>query len=205
MSREKRALPESECDVLRTLAHKPSELRARVRLLYAQGWSLAAIGEALTPPRPRSTVRSWLTAAPPSLSTPPSPSSSSSSDSPITAAESCPSPPPPPAPPPPPPPVPPAPSPLSSASAAPSPRTERRYYDPHSPDLSITAAQKIRSLAPLARRHRANTSSTSPYALANHELTVICREEYARGVSVRELAATAGVTYKAMERRVRPQ
>lgn len=174
-------------------------LRAYVRDLYAQGWSLAAIGEAMDPPRPRSTVRSWIS------SSPPSPPSSSSSSSPITTAEDLHPPYPPPLPPPPSPLLrPSAPSAHPAPSHSPKPRAERRFFDPRSPDLSVTAARKIAHLAPLARRHRSRTAPTSPYALANDELTQICRAEYERGVSIRELAAAAGVTYKAMERRVRP-
>lgn len=171
-------------------------LRAYARDLYAQGWSLAAIGEAMDPPRPRSTVRSWISSPLPS-------SPSSSSSSPITTAEDLHPPYPPPLPPPPSPLLRPS-APSHSSAPSPKPRAERRFFDPRSPDLSVTAARKIAHLAPLARRHRSRTAPTSPYALANDELTQICRAEYERGVSIRELAAAAGVTYKAMERRVRP-
>lgn len=37
-------------------------LHARVRALYEAGWSLSSIGDAFSPPRARTTVRSWVNA-----------------------------------------------------------------------------------------------------------------------------------------------
>lgn len=185
MARVKVPLPPDEAQVLRSLSGKI--LRARVSELFYSGWSLAAIAEAFDPPRARSTIRSWLTPSPtlyPSRPTPVSspPSPSSSSPSLITAAEDS---------------HPPAPSP------APKPREERRTYDPRSPQLSIAAARKIADLAPVARHHRAGAAPTGRYAVANDELNRLCRLHFERGASIRELALAAGVSYKAMERRVR--
>jgi hypothetical protein len=42
----------------------------------------------------------------------------------------------------------------------------------------------------------------SPQALANDELTIICTRLYESNVPVRELAEVAGVTYRAMARRL---
>ena len=186
MARVKVSLPPDEALLLRSLSGKI--LRARVSELFYSGWSLAAIAEAFDPPRARSTIRSWLTPSPtlyPSRPTPVSSSPSSSSSSlPITAAESCP-------------------SPAHSPAPAPKPREERRIYDPRSPQLSIAAARKIADLAPVARHHRAGAAPTGRYAVANDELNRLCRLHFERGVSIRELALAAGVTYKAMERRVR--
>jgi DNA-binding Xre family transcriptional regulator len=42
----------------------------------------------------------------------------------------------------------------------------------------------------------------APAAIANAELEKICRELNARNVSVKELAEAAGVTYRAMARRL---
>ncbi len=190
MARVKVSLPPDEAQVLRSLSGKI--LRARVSELFYSGWSLAAIAEAFDPPRARSTIRSWITPSPtlyPSRPTPSLPSSSSSSSSsslPITAAEDSHSP-----------------SPASAPSPAPKPREERRIYDPRSPQLSIAAARKIADLAPVARHHRAGASPTGRYAVANDELNRLCRLHFERGASIRELALAAGVSYKAMERRVR--
>ena len=188
MARRKVSLPEDEAQVLRSLSGKV--LRARVSELFYAGWSLAAIAEAFDPPRPRATIRSWVTPSPTPYPSRPTPSSSSSSDpsdpsssSSITAAEDS---------------HPPAPAP------APKPREERRIYDPRSPQLPIAAARKIADLAPVARHHRAGASPTGRYAIANDELNRLCRLHFERGVSIRELALAAGVSYKAMERRVRP-
>lgn len=181
----KMSLPPDEALLLRSLSGKI--LRARVSELFYSGWSLAAIAEAFDPPRARSTIRSWITPSPtpyPSRPTPVSSPPSSSSSSLITAAESCP-------------------SPAHSPSPAPKPREERRIYDPRSPQLSIAAARKIADLAPVARHHRSGAAPTGRYAVANDELNRLCRLHFERGVSIRELALAAGVSYKAMERRVR--
>jgi hypothetical protein len=42
----------------------------------------------------------------------------------------------------------------------------------------------------------------APVAIANTELGQICLDLYAKNVTVRELAAAAGVTYRAMARRL---
>ena len=52
-------LPAFEADLLNTL--EGYLLYARVRELYNTGWTLRAIGDALEPQRPRSTVRYWVT------------------------------------------------------------------------------------------------------------------------------------------------
>lgn len=62
---------------------------------------------------------------------------------------------------------------------------------------------RISSLAPVARRYRARANPRGEIALSNAELTEICTRAHSRGVSIPELAAAAGVTYKAMERRVK--
>ena len=181
MARVKVSLPPDEALLLRSLSGKI--LRARVSELFYSGWSLAAIAEAFDPPRARSTIRSWITPSPtpyPSRPTPVSSPPSSSSSSLITAAEDS-----------------------HPPSPAPKPREERRIYDPRSPQLSIAAARKIADLAPVARHHRSGAAPTGRYAVANDELNRLCRLHFERGVSIRELALAAGVSYKAMERRVR--
>jgi len=169
-------LPESEAVLLASL-DVPAQ-RARARELFAAGWSLSAIGDACRPPRSRSTVQSWVSSSPPLSSS--SPSSSSSSSLPITAAEF---------------------SHLKTEN-----RTVRRRaepFDPLKPKLDSGVAATISMIAPLARRYRSGSSPTGEYARANSTLSRICKDEFARGVSIRELSDAAGVTYKAMEKRVK--
>ena len=196
----KKRLPESEVIFLRGL--RGSRLHARAIALHDAGWPLASIGEALDPPRGRSTVRTWVT-RPTTTSPqtdifplPPSPSSpsSDSSYSTLPAAEKEP--------------LPTSPS-SSAASSATLPAAEAarptrlRRYDPDNPSLTPYAKNRIRDLAPVARRYRSGMSDYSDAAQANMELTIVCRSSYTSGVTIRELAEAAGVTYKAMERRVR--
>jgi lambda repressor-like predicted transcriptional regulator len=178
-------LPEGECAYLGTLSGAP--LKARARALHQSGWSLAAIAEAFDPPRQRSSVRAWVLSNVPAPDTqpplPPSPSSSSSSSSSyssIIARES---------------------SVFSSAKTVKT-KTPRRVYNPASPRISSTQKNKIATLAPLARRYRARTSPNGTYARANNELTDLCKNLYYKGTSVRELSLAAGVTYRAMARRL---
>lgn len=51
-------LPSDEVDYLRSL--QGEALHVRVSALYRAGWSLSSISEAFDPPRPRTTVRSWV-------------------------------------------------------------------------------------------------------------------------------------------------
>ena len=62
--------------------------------------------------------------------------------------------------------------------------------------------QHIQELSVLSRRYRAKTSPDSPLALANRELTEIALSLYHRGVPAAEIAKAAGVTYRAMARRI---
>lgn len=182
MSHVKERLPFSERQYLSTL--KGVELRARARALNEAGWSLASIAEAFDPPRQRSTVRAWvLSHVPPThtntdthpippISSPSSPSSASSTST------------------------------LGTAEDFSSVRARRRVYDPANPKVPPAQKRKISQLAPLARRYRARTSPNGTYARANQELTMTCVALYRSGASVRELALAAGVTYRAMARRI---
>lgn len=181
MPRAKVSLPEVEVLHLATLSGQA--LRNRARELFTAGWSLSAIGEALTPPRSRSTIQSWVT--------PPSTSASSSS-SPITAAENSDSH------------SVPVPAPADFTSARRDRRSDRAApFDPARPNLDPVLRAQIASVAPFARRYRARSNSTGEYARANEWLTRTCKEQYSSGVSIRELSDAAGVTYKAMEKRVK--
>ena len=73
---------------------------------------------------------------------------------------------------------------------------------PESPGIPQDDLEQIRYLAPLARTYRSRMSSTSAYAIANQRLTDICKRLHSKNVSVRELAEAAGVTYRAMYKRL---
>lgn len=75
-------------------------------------------------------------------------------------------------------------------------------YDTKAPVLSKTVHNRIAKIAPIARRYRAKANPNGIYKEANDELTNIAKEQYARGVSIRELSLAAGVTYRAMARRL---
>jgi hypothetical protein len=172
-------LPEEECVYLRGLSGAARNKRAAA--LVARGWSLAAIGDAFTPPKTRSTIKSWITSSSSS-------SSRSRSDSTLVTAERSR-------------PVPhPGADPASAAAYV--PRRERRVYNPRVPVISQEEKKKIQELAPIARRYRARANPNGIFARSNDELTAISIDLYTRGVSIRELATTAGVTYRAMARRV---
>lgn len=185
----RQVLPHEECLVLRSLSGVA--LRARVQALHAQGWSLAAIGNAFDPPRRRSTIRTWIVPHNPSL---PDSSSDTNTSTIVTGGqnESIP----------PVPSVPPLPSPATFQSPFPHLEKRRRVYDRSNPRVSPSQKRKISTLAPLARRYRARTNPNGTYALANQELTDLCKDLYRSGASVRELSLAAGVTYRAMARRL---
>jgi hypothetical protein len=158
-------LPPEEVSRLNDL--NQDELIKRVYDLYHQGWTLQAIGDALTPPRPRSTVRSWLLRYQ-------LPTERDLIDAPTNL------------------PVPEYKTPLGG-------------YQPRkqpSPGILPDELDLIRELAPIARTYRAKMSSNSLAAVSNDQLTAICIRLNQTGVSVRELAEAAGVTYRAMVKRL---
>jgi hypothetical protein len=178
MPRQIKNLPSSECDFLRVL--KKEELYARAQELHRAGWSVTAIANAFDPPRPRSTVHTWLSRTHTithSQALPLPLSSSFSSSSSIAAAE-------------------------NNISGAMISKRERRVYTPSSPRLLSAEKERIKTVAPLARMYRARANPNGVYASANNELTKIAEEAYARGVAISELASAAGVTYRAMARRL---
>ena len=170
-------LPDDEVKVL--VSCSGDVLRARVRALREAGWTLAAIADAWTPPKQRSSIRA-LSQQPTKSPLPivPSPPSSSSSTSHLAAAEK------------------------SRSSTRTRHSRARRFYNPSSPKISNDDAKRIARLAPLARRYRARANPTGSYAQANEELTQLCISLYRAGASVIELAAAANVTYRAMARRI---
>lgn len=75
---------------------------------------------------------------------------------------------------------------------------------PKSDNLAIPddLQAQIKQLAPIARTYRSRMSSTSAAAVANSRLKDICRRLYESGASVKDLADSAGVTYRAMYKRL---
>lgn len=84
-------------------------------------------------------------------------------------------------------------------------RTPEGGYErlrPKSKGIPQDTLETIHQLAPLARTFRSRMSSTSSPAVANTRLTELCKKLHASGTSIRELAEAAGVTYRAMYKRV---
>jgi hypothetical protein len=71
-----------------------------------------------------------------------------------------------------------------------------------SPGVPQDMKSRIKNLAEMARRYRAKTPSDSPIAQANEELTTISRTLRSMGVPTQALADAAGVSYRAMARRI---
>ena len=184
------SLPESERELLGRLSG--AALRARCAELRQLGWTLEAIGAAFTPPKSRSTIHAWtLSSLPPKA---PKTQLLPPLKSIAAAEESTPFSPPPPAPP--------APPAKKPARASGLPPRERRVFDGESPKIPQNLQKKIAQLAPLARRYRARANPNGAYAMANDELTELCASLHRSGVSVKELSQAAGVTYRAMARRL---
>lgn len=74
---------------------------------------------------------------------------------------------------------------------------------PESPGVPQDTLELIRELAPLARSYRSRMATTSAAAVANDRLTALCILQHQKGVSIRELAEAAGVTYRAMYKRIK--
>jgi hypothetical protein len=73
---------------------------------------------------------------------------------------------------------------------------------PSSPGIPQGDFEQIKYLAPQARVFRSRMASTSAPAVANQRLTGICRRLHQNNVSIKELAEAAGVTYRAMYKRI---
>lgn len=89
--------------------------------------------------------------------------------------------------------------------APPRPKYPPRGYvsrRPKSPGIPPADLARISALSPLARRYRAKMAPNTPEAIANRELTELCTFLVEQNVTVKELAAAAGVTYRAMARRL---
>lgn len=71
-----------------------------------------------------------------------------------------------------------------------------------SPGVPPDLKPRLQELALLAQRYRARTPASSPLALANEELTAIAMTLRSMGVPTAAIAEAAGVSYRAMARRV---
>lgn len=71
-----------------------------------------------------------------------------------------------------------------------------------SPKVPPDLRPKIRELSIHSRRYRAKTPKDSPMAQANRELTRLAVSLHSQGVPTADIAEAAGVTYRAMARRI---
>ena len=152
-------LPPQEVELLNSIT--VDALIGRVNALYLAGWPLQSIGEALSPERPRTTIRSWVLKNLPNIVDAPIPS--------------------------------------------PRLRTAETGYQKKrvSPGIPQDAYEDIQRLAPLARTFRSRMTSTSAPSVANGRLTDLCKDLHTKNVSITELAEAAGVTYRAMYKRIK--
>lgn len=71
-----------------------------------------------------------------------------------------------------------------------------------SPGIPPADLKRIQELAPIARKFRGAMGPRHVAAQANQELTDLCERLQASGVTITELASAAGVTYRAMAKRL---
>ena len=157
-------LPPAEVELLNSLSAE--QLTARVYDLFNAGWSLQNIGEALSPKRPKTTIRTWVIKAKTA-------SNLNRTDAPIPTPR------------------------LKTAEGG---YQKRR---PQSPGIPKDILETIQELAPIARAYRSRMATTSAAAVANDSLTALCILQHQKGVSIKELAQAAGVTYRAMYKRIK--
>lgn len=71
-----------------------------------------------------------------------------------------------------------------------------------SPKVPPETRPRLRELAQLSRRYRAKTPPNSATAQANRELTQLAVQLHTHGVPTSDIAAAAGLTYRAVARRI---
>lgn len=71
-----------------------------------------------------------------------------------------------------------------------------------SPSVPTEVKPRLRDLSLLARRYRSKSDPNSEFAVANRELTDLARSLYNRGVPATDIAEAAGITYRAIARRL---
>ena len=94
---------------------------------------------------------------------------------------------------------------LRSTTDRPVPTPEDRSYvhkKPTNPGISPEDANQLAYLAPIARKYRARLAPTHPATEANQQLTKLSHKLYKAHVPIQEIADAAGVTYRAMYRRI---
>lgn len=157
-------LPVDEATFVNSLPDK--QFKDRLRALWLAGWSLSTLGEAVDPPRSKSTVHFWVRNA----------------DDTLQRREI------------------PNPAPTSLTSVAPTKSAPRLRTI--SPGVPADLKPRLKELSTLAKRYRAKTPYSSPLAEANRELTELARSLRSRGVPTAAIADAAGVTYRAMAKRL---
>lgn len=98
----------------------------------------------------------------------------------------------------------PVPSPWGGFVDAPMPKPIKGYQPkrPKSPGIPKETQERLRYLAPLARLYRSGMASTSLNGLANEEMNEIVQDLYNKNVKIAEIAKAAGVTSRAIARRL---
>lgn len=157
-------LPKDEVAFIASLSRP--DMESRLRALWQEGWSLAVLGESLTPVRPKTTIHFWVRRAEDKDLRRPLPS----------------------------------PPPKSLTTSVPTKSAPRLRSV--SPGVPPEMKSKLKEVATLAQRYRARTAPDSPFAQANAELTHIARTLRSMGVPTAAIAEAAGVSYRAMARRL---
>jgi hypothetical protein len=83
-----------------------------------------------------------------------------------------------------------------------SPPPSQRAMRPVSPAVPPHLRPRLRELAQLAQRNRAKIRPDAPQARASTELTELARLLHQKGVPTAAIADAAGVSYRAMHRRL---
>lgn len=98
----------------------------------------------------------------------------------------------------------PVPSPWGGFADAPMPKPPKGYQPkrPKSPGIPLETQERLRQLAPLARYYRSGMNSSTPFTIANEELTKLVRDLYNNNVKIAEIARACGVTNRAIARRL---
>lgn len=94
----------------------------------------------------------------------------------------------------------PSPPPKSLTTEAPTKKAPR--VRSKSPNVPPSMKPRLRELATLAKRYRARSTSDSPFAQANRDLTATAVTLRSMGVPTAKIAEAAGVSYRAMARRL---
>jgi len=82
------------------------------------------------------------------------------------------------------------------------PKNGYQRLTPVSPGVPPITAEQLRQLAPVAQQYRARTPSGSQPAIANALMNQIIRDLRSIDVSIADIARAAGVTHRAIAKRV---